>query len=475
MREKLKKFIIPSIVVLVLVNLGLSILISSNGSTLSLSWVEVVLSFSLLVSLSGLFWLSLNKIIKNGVISGILSSLLVLTVCSAIKESWFLTILFVVLVLVLLGVRRRVSWNLIYKLLGPTLVILVVTQSVSLAQNPPRISETVSSVLSITDNLTPGNSIYLIVLDEYPSQDECIRQFGYDNQEFIDSLLSRGLVVEKNYYTSFPRTVLSIQSIISMDYYIPVLNGGAIFESEGILGTLNDFGYRSILVSSGWGGSRYIPNFNYTVQTPESLFSKFGDLVFYDSSSWWSQEYWYSTSKFQYQQLVESGSLGNRIFIFAHCLGTHSPYIFDKNGELPQSGLDKPSLVLGQLEYTNSKIIEFLDNINLETSIVIITSDHGPFTEEFTGVSEVSGIDFSKGNYSDFIKSRLSGFLAVNFPGVTNLSSEDLCQVNLFRTVSREYFGIESENLPSRHFFIEDWTSSIPSIFEITNILEGNN
>jgi hypothetical protein len=318
--------------------------------------------------------------------------------------------------------------------------------------------------------------IYLIILDEYPGCIEVERQFGYNNSGFVEELESRGLIVEENYFTSFPKTELSLTSIFSMDYQSTYPDGLYKFYGDRALDILEDLGYFKVLVSSGWSGTRYNPSFDYIFQRPVSLLEVYKSSAFYSETSWWwTSDFWRSVTLDQFQYLSEIQIMSGPTFTFSHMLGTHVPFVMGSSGEKPNGSNNRSELFLGQLEYTNSKILDFLDSgVNLESSIVIITSDHGPYTEEYPRMTEVLEINFSRGDYSDFIRSRLSGFFAINLPGDLEVKSEDLIQVNLFRTIFREYFYMDLPNLETRNYFVSIWGNKFSPFIEVTEILEGN-
>ena len=60
--------------------------------------------------------------------------------------------------------------------------------------------------------------IYYIILDEYAGADSLEKNFNFDNIEFISALSKRGFFMPSNSYSNYPYTLLSIPSILNMQY-----------------------------------------------------------------------------------------------------------------------------------------------------------------------------------------------------------------------------------------------------------------
>lgn len=392
--------------------------------------------------------------------------------CGLLVGETLLVLVLVLVILVVLGFGHFINWKIstiFLNLLLGFMCSVVLISGVSSDNIFRPVYGAIPGVPSLQFPSLPD--IYLLVLDEYPSSNELSRQFGYNNSEFTSELSSRGYTVSDNYYTSYPKSELSMDSIMSMSYLSKFSNVNALFKDSPVLTELNGLGYTTVLLGSGWYPTSFSFEFDYNLQCffPEAY--KLNPLGYYNEENYWySQIFWRDVVKFQYSSLDNISSLDSPTFTFAHIQGVHTPFSFDSNGGIPSYETPRDTLFIGQLEYTNRRILEFIDNLDPE-SIVMIVSDHGPCTETVLGYPESCLLDFSREEYSEYIKSRLSGFLAIRLPGTNLEFGPD--QPNLFRTVFREFFHLDYTDLESRHFFSNNWCeSNFPDIFEVTGLLE---
>ena len=166
----------------------------------------------------------------------------------------------------------------------------------------------------------------------------------------------------------------------------------------------------------------------------------------------------------QVKMLENMPQANGPIFVYAHLMMPHRPYIFDQNGtptnfylRFSQLSTDK-RLFLDQLIYTNKLIINLVDKIisgSKVPPIIIIQGDHGPHP-------------FYKDN-KDNLKLRMSILNAYLLPksakqGLYN----SITPVNSFRLLMGEYFGINIGLLEDKNYFA---IANYYNIVEITKDL----
>lgn len=76
------------------------------------------------------------------------------------------------------------------------------------------------AMLNEYENCTTCNkpSIYLVILDEYAGSNTLKNRFHFDNSAFYQALESRGFYVTGSSISNYKLTVLSIASMLNMDY-----------------------------------------------------------------------------------------------------------------------------------------------------------------------------------------------------------------------------------------------------------------
>ena len=69
--------------------------------------------------------------------------------------------------------------------------------------------------------------VYFLLLDAYSGDATLKNDFGYDNSEFYKQLEKRGFFVQRDSFSNYPNTELSMPSIMNMQYldFITKLQG----------------------------------------------------------------------------------------------------------------------------------------------------------------------------------------------------------------------------------------------------------
>ena len=268
--------------------------------------------------------------------------------------------------------------------------------------------------------------IYYIILDEYPRSGSPPE---FDNSEFVRELESRGFYVAPNAQSDSPNTIHSIPSSLNMTYPDELVRNGEMTQLDEIaddhaLGrTLKALGYQYVHVSSGWIltdtsrnadllvdfapsgrilakpettglfsfqsatrlSRRSITTFLRTTAARLLVSREFSAQRSGDDAYDWRHPFrtlaWLDFMK-------EVGTMERPKFVFAHLLKPHSPYSFDKFGEVNMdltgwSDDHDPtvnSAFHGQLIWLNGRMLEVIDAIlddYEEPPIIVIAGDHG--------------------------------------------------------------------------------------------------
>jgi hypothetical protein len=137
------------------------------------------------------------------------------------------------------------------------------------------------------------------------------------------------------------------------------------------------------------------------------------------------------------------------MYVFAHIMLPHEPYIFDANGNLnsyeKQKSADKVlDQYLAQLEYTDSKTLDLVKKLLAKDPqpSIIIQSDHGRRSDNY----DKEGLGQSFSNFAAFY---IPGVEFKDFPSVFSL-------VNTYRILFNYSFGTNYELLENRMYLIAD-------------------
>jgi len=345
------------------------------------------------------------------------------------------------------------------------------------------------SSLSIMDEYGKPDVFY-IILDEYADQASLKKDFGFNNDKFIDFLESEGFYVPSKSFSNYPMTVLSVPSTLNMKYLNDLsaqigidskdhlILYELVLENE-VFKKFKSLDYKIINYGSLWGSEEEHRDVdehvckNNKIKEIELLETVARTSMIGYFVERWSEQDMRDMILCIFSDLpLIHDRYSEPIFVFAHVLIPHPPFLFGPNGEFitPGNTIDgepwnEKKAYLEQLEFTNKKIKEMIGKLlsnETQQPIIIIMSDHG------------SGFDVNwKTPDSDMIERRLSNFNAYYFPyQKTDQLDEYITSVNTFRKVFNTYFSADYEILEDKMY----WSSSNqPYNFrDVTNILVNN-
>ena len=308
--------------------------------------------------------------------------------------------------------------------------------------------------------------IYLIVLDSHARTDIIKEVYGYDNKDFIDKLKERNFYVGDNSRTNYSTTYLTMTALLNMDYLDSLgINEdknstnrkplSKLIDNNKFVRTLKDLGYEYVLFESGWTGVDSITQYDTKLRTPgginefESvLINKIPLGTFFFRNSQYMYDQHAKKILYAFNNIPKVTRTDNRpLFVYAHILSPHAPFIFNENGELGNQdvpfSLDEHKRVkldgsnrqeykeqyIKQLIYIDKKLIQTVDELlqidNGKEKIIVIMSDHGPSSEFTTLNMTETGI-----------KEKISILNAIYVPNKDELKISDaVSPVNTFRIV----------------------------------------
>ncbi len=333
--------------------------------------------------------------------------------------------------------------------------------------------------------------IYYIILDAYARSDIFQEMYHFENQEFIDFLKERGFFVAEKSRTNYPQTALSVASSLNFHYIDQLLKIRDIdsddrspladlIRGNQVFSLLKKNGYTTTTFSSGKSETEIKDADRYL--SPRWSFSEFQNLLIN------STPLPLILRRLQYQLhrkriLFILNHLGNLsvknhpVFVFAHILAPHPPFVFGESGQPVQPNRnfsygDGPHFLqnASRLEYVegykkevlflNEKLKEAIRTILSNSPIpplIILQSDHGPG----------SRLDWSHMENTDF-RERMSNFLACYLPDTEKkIFYQSITPVNLFRIILNHYFDANYDLLKDKCYF-----SSLYHPYNLTNVTE---
>jgi len=307
--------------------------------------------------------------------------------------------------------------------------------------------------------------------------------YQHDNTDFVEYLSGRGFYVASESRSNYSHTFLSLASSLNM-IYLDDLAARVAPESRSrrpavnmiwysdVVRFLNHFGYTTVAFSTGWWGTemtdadvylspRWRPDFfqkGLMDMTPLPFLARqVGVQARHDTHR--------ERISYTFDKLVELSELDGPLFVFAHIVAPHPPFVFGRHGEEiePESRftLHDGDRIIGkgtltqdeyvwryrdQLIYINGRVRQTIDGIlsgSERPVIIILQADHGPGSA--LDWDDVAGTN---------LRERFSILNAYYLPNHGSTALYDgITPVNTFRLVLNHYFGADYELLSDESYF----------------------
>jgi hypothetical protein len=340
----------------------------------------------------------------------------------------------------------------------------------------------------VQNDLVGLPDIYYIILDEYPRQDVLLESYDYDNSEFLEGLEELGFYVAEKSQSNYAQTELSFASSLNYNYLHELTNGldpssndraplWPLIKESVTRKRLEKLEYTIVAFESGYAWSQLEdadiysgPSKGFFDQNNLSgdlsdfevlLLRNSGASILADAKIYFPYTLTpilkrpalkaYEQVTFILDQLPVLNKQSNPIFVFAHIVAPHPPYVYSVSGEyigdqfLVEGGLGGEEELYDHnvkghqrsLTFINYKILHLVREI-IERSesppIIILQADHGvPFSSH---------------------EDRMAILNAYYLPlGGNELLYENISPVNTFRVIFNYYFGDELRLLKDESYF----------------------
>ena len=351
--------------------------------------------------------------------------------------------------------------------------------------------------------------IYYIIFDRYACAGTLKDIYGFDNKDIINYLSGKGFYIASQSNANYLKTAHSLASSLNMEYinflsekmkrspddWIPLYT---MLQDHKVQHFLKSKGYTYIQI-----GSYYMPtrenkyadkNINYNLPN-YFLYLLYQGTVLYPFLSSLDitrfkdeRRLHYETTIWQFEAIANIPFKKEKkpVFVFAHMLIPHRPFVFDKNGifqekkfvatrndNLEQKEKEQDERYLKLVKFANKKMIEMIDKLlsRSETPpIIIIQADEGPLPIRYF----VYGDEFNwKKQATDRELKQKYGILnAYYLPGIDKKNLyPSITPVNSFRLVFNLYFKTQFKLLPDENYAHED-DKHLYSFFRITDKLK---
>ena len=336
--------------------------------------------------------------------------------------------------------------------------------------------------------------IYYIILDRYPSAAVLKEFYDFDNSEFVDYLVRHGFYVASQSHANYLCTAQSLASSLNMkhitylckeigeetDNWTPTY---AMLQDNRVRRFLKSKGYKFIYFGNEWYPTSKNNHADMNVN-PFGL-SEFWMLTYKTTMLYPITRLLgvidpdmekYKRVQYQFDKLSMLPSIRGPIFVFAHFLVPHEPYVFNENGNFltreEASRRSNRENFVSQIVFINGKVKALISKLQLDSApqpIIVVQSDEGPYPQD----RKLTFNDFDWESASNaHIREKMGILNAYYLLDVNeNALYSSITPVNSFRIIFNLYFGTELELLPDESYVFSN-TRHIYKFINVTDKLK---
>ena len=339
------------------------------------------------------------------------------------------------------------------------------------------------------------SNVYWIVLDGYPRADVLRQFFDYDDTPFLDSLRDLDFTVYDHAVASFPETVFSISSTLSLGQLVDETGSPGkippmrdltrrVRGRNVVVRTLRTMGYRYIHFQNGYDDLTQCPlegaicirgNVGHRLQFDEFDIALLSKTPLIDAMALGNAKLRIDEALFARgavsdltERLADVQARGGPFFLYGHILAPHPPIRFRQDCSIRPAdadlqswdSTDKPAF-LEQLACVNREAIDLVGRIVASDpqAIVVVQSDHGTafrgqfklLRDEAAGHGETFRGELAKpydGWDDQDVKERFGALNAIRMPAAC--AEEAAGTVDLVNTFARVLGCIAGRPLPDK-------------------------
>jgi hypothetical protein len=358
-------------------------------------------------------------------------------------------------------------------LTGVGVAVLIIATGVLFASDPGRWASRGS--VPVSDHSAELQDLYVIWLDGYPSTGTLREKFGFDNEAFLGDLAARGFDVADDSRSNYAHTWLTMSSMLHMTYVedIPQLSPPApdpvsqfkqlrrAVNEAPVLDRLREHGYTLVssqgaFTEAGLRNADTVLDDGQLNQLEEQMMrlTALARIVDALNPDWFADQARSRVeSSFDHLAAIANrGSPSSPVAMIAQVMAPHAPFVFGRDGsrrpapechpescflwetdidELGLSGDGYRDLLVGQIQYTNARVLDIVDRISAARpeAIILVMSDHGT--------------RFRRDEVGEYFQN----FFAARTPGEVAVFPEDISPVNIFRYLFDAYMGEDADPL----------------------------
>ena len=159
----------------------------------------------------------------------------------------------------------------------------------------------------------------------------------------------------------------------------------------------------------------------------------------------------------QLRLIAEARRRARPVFLFAHFLLPHDPWVFGPEGELlplqVTQARSRTENYVNHVRFVNRAVLRLVDALLTERDrpapVIVLQADEGPFPLRYE--ADVVRFDWRQATREE-LREKFGILNAMYLPGATGDLSPSITPVNTFRTIFSKYLGADLERLPDRSY-----------------------
>jgi hypothetical protein len=315
--------------------------------------------------------------------------------------------------------------------------------------------------------------IYYIILDGYAGNDVLKESLDYDNSSFLEQLAQRGFFVAAQSRSNYWKTLLSLPSSMNFEYLDDLARRVGIESGDKkplrehlvnnrVFSFLKRYGYSTVAFTSGFRWTELRDADVYMSAGAWALNDFSGELVYNTPVSALVEIFMNQSFKhilhrrrvlYLFDHLADTVKMDPPIFVFAHVVCPHTPFVFDKDGNsispVKAAGeFSAEDLYVDQVKFVNRRVTEVVDSLLADSAqqpVIVLQADHG--------VRRMLQGEKPERNTPRIHKEYFSILNVYYLPDCDYLQLYDsISPVNTFRVILNHYFGTEFELLKDESY-----------------------
>jgi len=325
--------------------------------------------------------------------------------------------------------------------------------------------------------VAPTRDIYYVIVDGMGRQDVLDDIYGIDLNPFVDFLKSRGFYVADRAQSNYSQTFLSLASTLNMNYLDGIAAKrenssdrrplGYLIQKNVLMRAAQGAGYRVLGISSDylaterWEGADICACERYGLDEIDQSALAHTPLAALPLDRWTYDAHRRKVT--QSLRALDSAPLdGDPLFVIAHLVVPHPPFVFDADGGARQPppgiafsfgdgnhfGGSQREYIEGyrdQVRFVTSQLQTLIASLLRRSAVppvIVIHGDHGPG----------SRLSWNSPEGTD-MRERLATFAAYSFPGGGDELYPTISPVNGARVLATRYLGLHLPLVADKAYF----------------------